>query len=202
MQQPDYTLSVIVPCHNAGDLLRPLVARIRACGVPALELVVVDDASTDGTREMLEAEFAGLFHKVVYLDKKAGRGAAVAAGAAAASGALALVQNAVIEYDPLDYVKLLEPLLSGQAEASVARGWRGGTLNGVECKEITAVRLVDFGDSVKAFPLATLRQLLQGEEPDKTYKLAQVYLPRRGEVIKPQSSRSSRRRRRKARRGM
>lgn len=201
MQKPAYTLSVILPCHNAGDLLRPLVARICACEVPHLELIVVDDASTDGTREMLEDELAGLFHKVVYLDKKAGRGAAVAAGAAAATGEWILVQNAVIEYDPLDYPKLLAPLLDEKAEASVARGWRGGTLDGVECKEITEVRLADFGDSVKAFSLATLRQLLLGTQPDKTYTLAQVFLPRRGEVIKPQNKRSARRRRRKARHG-
>lgn len=197
MQQSAYTLSVIIPCFNAKDILRPLLARIHTCEVPALQVVVVDDASTDGTREMLENEWCGLLHKVVYLEKKAGKSVAVAAGAATATGQWAIVQNTIIEYDPLDYPKLLAPLLNGTAQASVARGWRGGTLSGVECKETTAPRLADFGDSVKAFALPTLRQLLQDKNPEHTFTLAQVYLPRRDEPIKSKNNRPARRQQRK-----
>jgi glycosyltransferase involved in cell wall biosynthesis len=113
------TLSVIVPVYNERETLPEIVRRIRAVDLAPLhiatEILLVDDGSTDGTREMLPglAELPGV--RVLLLPHNRGKGAAVRTGIAHASGDFLLVQDADLEYDPRDYPVLLRPILEGRS---------------------------------------------------------------------------------------
>lgn len=120
------TLSVIVPVYNEHKTLAEIVRRIRAVDLGALrlntEIVLVDDGSTDGTRELLPglAELPGV--RVFLLPRNRGKGAAVRTGIENATGDFLLVQDADLEYDPRDYPTLLRPILEGRS--SVVYGSR------------------------------------------------------------------------------
>jgi glycosyltransferase involved in cell wall biosynthesis len=109
-------LSVIVPVYNERAMFAEVMARIRSGPLPAgvtREVVIVDDGSTDGTRELLAAE-AAAGATVIYHQRNQGKGAAIRTGLGHATGDLMLIQDADLEYDPGDYPRLLEPILEGR----------------------------------------------------------------------------------------
>jgi len=108
-------LSVIMPVYNERETLAEILARVRAVELRK-EIVVVDDGSTDGTREILREEEQKGDLKALYHQVNRGKGAAVRTGLEHASGDFIIIQDADLEYDPRDYPKLLKPLLEGQAE--------------------------------------------------------------------------------------
>ncbi len=110
------TLSVIVPVFNERNTVAEIVRRMRRVDLPLnLEIIMVNDASEDGTAEILKAlEDSTL--RVVHHDENSGKGAAVRTGLAHARGDLILIQDADLEYDPDDWPKLLNPVLKGKAE--------------------------------------------------------------------------------------
>lgn len=113
-------LSIVIPIFNELHTLREIVRRVIAAEVPAdKELVLVDDGSTDGTRELydgIQREHAGQDIRVILHAANQGKGAALRTGFAAATGDLVLVQDADLEYDPRDYPQLLAPILEGRAD--------------------------------------------------------------------------------------
>lgn len=119
-------LSVVIPCYNERTTLGPLLDRVRACGVGDLEIVVVDDCSTDGTRELLREGLEKQADRVLYHDRNQGKGAALRTGFAAATGEIVLVQDADLEYDPREYPRLLRPILDGQADVVFGSRFTGG----------------------------------------------------------------------------
>ena len=120
-QMPDL-LSVVMPCYNERDTIREIVARVQA--VPMnIELIVVDDGSTDGTRDIL-AEIEQNGAQVIYREKNEGKGAALCDGFAAANGDVIVVQDADLEYDPAEYADLYNPIRLGAAD--VVYGTRFG----------------------------------------------------------------------------
>ena len=120
-QMPDL-LSVVMPCYNERDTIREIVARVQA--VPMnIELIVVDDGSTDGTRDIL-AEIEQNGARVIYREKNEGKGAALCDGFAAANGDVIVVQDADLEYDPAEYSDLYDPIRRGAAD--VVYGTRFG----------------------------------------------------------------------------
>ncbi|MEX0652505.1 MAG: glycosyltransferase family 2 protein [Phycisphaeraceae bacterium] len=127
----DRTISIVIPVYNEHDLLPRLIERVRAANLPPgwrSELLVVDDGSSDGTTELLrqlEAEHDGLV--ACYHDRNRGKGAALRTGFARATGALVLVQDADLEYDPRDYPRLLAPLLDGRADVVLGSRFLGQT---------------------------------------------------------------------------
>lgn len=138
------TLSVIVAAYNEREFIEEILQRVQAVGL-AKEIVVVDDGSTDGTREWLaemqrrqqagEAEAEVLDGRArlqlgefrfLFQERNQGKGAALRRGFAEANGDILLVQDADLEYDPRDYPKLLEPILDGRADVVYGSRFLGG----------------------------------------------------------------------------
>ncbi len=115
-QWPDgFLLSVIIPVFNEQATIESVIGRIQALDVPC-EIIVVDDASTDGTREILESLRGRAGLKAVYHTQNRGKGAALRTGLTHATGAAVIIQDADLEYDPGDYPLLLRPILEDRAD--------------------------------------------------------------------------------------
>ncbi|MCO5176661.1 MAG: glycosyltransferase family 2 protein [Thermomicrobiales bacterium] len=112
----DFVLSVIVPVYNEVRTITEILQSVRAVDIPK-QIIVVDDMSTDGTREKLEDERQHPDTIVVLHDVNRGKGGAVRTGLEHATGDIVLIQDADLEYDPRDYRVLLRPILEGRAEA-------------------------------------------------------------------------------------
>jgi len=106
-------LSVIIPVYNEINTIAEIIERVK--GVPIeKEIIVVDDGSTDGTRERM-GNISGI--KVLKHKSNLGKGVAIRTGLALAKGELTIIQDADLEYDPNDYLKLIEPIDKGEADA-------------------------------------------------------------------------------------
>jgi glycosyltransferase involved in cell wall biosynthesis len=119
-------LSVVVPVFNERRTIAEIVQRVRAVDAGLdKEIIIVDDGSTDGSREVLQT-LASLDLKIVLQGKNRGKGAALRAGFAEAGGDIVLVQDADLEYDPREYPRLLEPILDGRADVVYGSRFLGG----------------------------------------------------------------------------
>ena len=184
-------LSVVIPVYNERDLWQSLVDRVLAVDLPGLarQVILVDDGSTDGTREQLAAYRPALRQGdsvcILYHQGNRGKGAALHTGFAAAAGDFVLVQDADLEYDPCDYPALLGPLLAGEADVVYGcrflNGRRAGiAVNYLANRVLTSLfnllhgtTLNDLETCYKVFrrPIiqgATLRQNRFGFEPEVT----------------------------------
>jgi glycosyltransferase involved in cell wall biosynthesis len=112
---PGFKLSVVVPVYNEVQWLPEIVRRVRAVPIPK-EIILVDDCSTDGTRELLRDYEQDDDLRVLYQPSNQGKGAALRIGFRHATGDVVLVQDADLEYDPSDYPRLLQPILDGRAD--------------------------------------------------------------------------------------
>ena len=109
-------LSVVIPCYNESATIRTMVDRVKEAPLDEMEIVIVDDASTDGTRELLKNEIEQIVDKVIYHDVNSGKGAALRSGFREVSGDIVVVQDADLEYDPDEFPILMEPILKGKAD--------------------------------------------------------------------------------------
>jgi glycosyltransferase involved in cell wall biosynthesis len=109
-------LSVVIPCYNERTTIRAIVDAVRASPVVDKEIIVVDDCSQDGTRDILRTEIEPLVTRVIYHERNQGKGAALRTGFAAATGDAVLVQDADLEYDPQEYPRLLRPIVDNKAD--------------------------------------------------------------------------------------
>jgi len=182
------TLSVIIPVFNEAATVRELLRRVRATPVPK-EIVVVDDGSTDGTRELLAAEASDGLRVILHATNR-GKGAALRTGFAAATGDVVVVQDADLEYDPAEYPVLLAPIADGRADAVFGSRFLGGTHRVLYARHrlgnalltflsnlSTNLNLTDMETCYKAvrrpwLQALTLREDRFGFEPEITAKLS------------------------------
>ncbi len=108
-------LSVIIPIFNEIHTLEEIITRVQATGIPN-EIVLVDDGSIDGTKDIVNRYREKKGFVVILHEKNQGKGAAVRSGLDAATGDVFLIQDADLEYDPRDYPALLEPINEGLAD--------------------------------------------------------------------------------------
>ncbi len=185
-------LSVVIPVYNEVATLERIVAAVRAVPVET-ELILVDDGSTDGSRELL-AELGRLPDvRVISFDVNQGKGAAVRAGIAAATRDLVVIQDADLEYDPQELPKLMRPIEDGKADVVYGSRFAGGEAHRVLyfwhsvgnrfltllSNAFTNLNLTDMETCYKMFR----RELIQsirieesrfGIEPEITAKLART----------------------------
>jgi glycosyltransferase involved in cell wall biosynthesis len=121
LQLDTLTLSVVIPCYNEVTTLEEVVAAVRAAPVKT-EIVLVDDASSDGTRELIREKLEDRVERVVYHEVNQGKGAALRSGFAVVTGDVVVVQDADLEYDPAEFPRLLQPFV--QKDADVVYGSR------------------------------------------------------------------------------
>ena len=184
-------LSVIVPCFNEEATLRQIVQALRDGPVRDLEIIVVDDGSTDGSREILQNELGPSGVRIALHPRNLGKGAALRTGFRLATGTIAVVQDADLEYDPRDFPQLLQPILDGKADVVYGSRFMGGQAHRVVyfwhmvgnkfltlCSNmLTNLNLTDMETCYKAFR----REVIQGIpieedrfgfEPEITAKIA------------------------------
>lgn len=120
-------LSIVIPIYNEIDYIATVIQRVQEVDLAGIdkELILVDDASTDGTRDLL-LSMAGNNLRVFLQDRNQGKGAALRRGFAEVTGDIVLIQDADLEYDPKEYPRLLEPILSGRADVVYGSRFSGG----------------------------------------------------------------------------
>ncbi len=186
-------LSVVMPVYNERPTIVEAVAAVLAAPVDSLEVLVVDDGSTDGTAERL-ASVSDPRVRVLRHDANRGKGAALRTGFAETRGRFVLVQDADLEYDPQDYPILLRPLLDGHADVVFGSRFLGGPhrvlyfwhsiankLLTVASNMVTDLNLTDMETGYKVFVRERLLELELREdrfgiEPEITAKIAQAKL--------------------------
>jgi glycosyltransferase involved in cell wall biosynthesis len=119
-------VSIVMPVYNEVATIKEIVSRVRAVTLEK-DIIIVDDGSTDGTREQLE-EISQSYDnlRVLYHDRNQGKGAALRTGFEVVTGDIVIIQDADLEYDPREYPDLLEPILDGRADIVYGSRFLGG----------------------------------------------------------------------------
>ncbi len=188
-------LSIIIPVFNEVTTLASVVSTVRNCGLEDVQIVVVDDFSTDGTRELMDGDLGGELDVVVKHDVNRGKGAALRSGIEAATGKYVVFQDADLEYDPRELKGMLELLEEGAAEVvygsrflhpdikAISPFWHRVVNRGLTLYSnfYTGLRLTDMETCYKMFPKAVLDRIELtedrfGVEPEITAKAAAMGL--------------------------
>jgi len=185
-------LSVVIPIYNEQDTLDEIIEQVRAVPLEK-HLVLVDDFSTDDTRDKLKRYEGDDDCNVLYHEKNQGKGAALRTGFAAAQGDLVIIQDADLEYNPAEYPKLIQPILDGKADVVFGSRFAGGQAHRVlyfwhtmgnrfltlMSNVFTDLNLTDMETCYKVFKREVIKDIkIQenrfGFEPEITAKVARM----------------------------
>lgn len=187
-------LSVVIPCYNELSTIEGLVDAVIASPYPDKEIIIVDDCSNDGTRDVLRDKIEPRVARVLYKERNEGKGAAVSAGFEAATGEIVIVQDADLEYDPAEYPHIVAPILVGKADVVFGSRFVGGSSHRVLyfwhsvgnqfltllSNMLTNLNLTDMETCYKAFRREIILQSIRieesgfGFEPEITAKVAKL----------------------------
>lgn len=189
------TLSVVIPCFNEVGTIERVIRSVGNASYRPSEVIVVDDASTDGTRELLESGRVKGIDRLIFQDSNRGKGAALRAGIRLASGDVIVIQDADLEYSPRDYRKMIKPILAGKADVVFGSRFLGSLrrsspslLNRFANRALTFLsnrftnlRLTDIETGLKMFrreaiQAVTLEEDRFGIEPEIAAKIAHLKL--------------------------
>lgn len=138
-----FKVSIIIPVFNEEGTIREIVQRVQKTGL-ASEIIIVDDGSTDGTREILDELKGREGIRVLYHDQNVGKGAAVRTGIKAAVGEVIIIQDADLEYDPREYPNLLKPIEEGIADVVYGSRFLGAGRRPILFWNMVANKLLTF----------------------------------------------------------
>jgi glycosyltransferase involved in cell wall biosynthesis len=188
-------VTIVIPCFNEAQTIETVIDSVLASALGNMEVIIVDDASTDGTRDILRSRIEPRVAKVIYHEKNRGKGAALRTGFAEATGDIVLIQDADLEYDPRDYSKLLAPILENKADVVYGSRFAGGESHRVFyfwhsvlnklltllSNMLTDLNLSDMEVCYKAFRRSVLEKISIEEdrfgfEPEITAKVAKLKL--------------------------
>lgn len=186
-------LTIIVPCFNECATIRQIIKALLECPIKSLEIIVVDDGSTDGTREILRDELEPSGIRIAFHPVNQGKGAALRTGFGLAAGEIVVVQDADLEYDPRDFPQLIQPILDGKADVVYGSRFLGGQAHRVVyfwhmvgnrfltllSNMFTNINLTDMETCYKAFRREVIQSILIREdrfgfEPEITAKIAHL----------------------------
>ncbi|MCQ2396539.1 MAG: glycosyltransferase family 2 protein [Lentisphaeria bacterium] len=120
-------LSVIIPVYNEVNTVSTVIAAVRSCGVPDLEMVVVNDCSSDGTKEVLDAMPPSPDLVICHHEKNMGKGAGIRTAQARVTGDVVIIQDADLEYSPSEFPRMLKFIEEGKADAVFGSRYSGTT---------------------------------------------------------------------------
>ncbi len=185
-----FTLSVIIPCFNEINTIEEVINKVKNTSIKSKQIIIIDDFSTDGTREYLKL-LKDESIKVILQNKNQGKGAAIAKGINYATGDIAIIQDADLEYDPNEYEKLINPILLNKADVVFGSRFKGAEPHRVVyfwhrvgngfltlmSNIMTDINLTDMETCYKAFRTEilksiTIREKRFGFEPEITAKVA------------------------------
>lgn len=182
-------LSVVIPCYNEKDNIRTIVKKVLEAPIDNKEIIIVDDYSTDGTRDILTNEIKSQVSKIVFHEVNQGKGAALRTGFKEATGDVVIIQDADLEYDPNEYEKVVMPIFNGETKCVYGSRFLGQKRKGYLANRVanwgltfvsnvfTHQKLTDMETCYKAFD----RELIQsidivenrfGFEPEITSKIS------------------------------
>lgn len=186
-------VSIVIPCYNEEKTVEALVDAVCASEIADKEIVLVDDASTDATWEIVSTKLSGRIDRLLRHERNRGKGAALRTGFAAATGDVVLVQDADLEYDPREYPRLLQPIFEDRADVVFGSRFAGGQSHRVLyfwhsvmnklltliSNILTNLNLTDMEVCYKAFRRDVLARIQLEEdrfgfEPEVTAKVAKL----------------------------
>ena len=185
----DKVLSIVIPCYNEKDSIVNLVKKVLESPIKNKEIIVVDDCSKDGTREILETEVKPLVSQVIYHEENKGKGGALHTGFKAATGDAVIVQDADLEYDPNEYPLVVEPIFNGEADVVYGSRYLNQKRKGYLANRLanwfliklsnifTGLRITDMETCYKCFKRDVIQSIdlkeeRFGFEPEVTAKIA------------------------------